>query len=37
MPFYMHDPDGNSVELVCYDSSVLDAIENQRVRNSVAE
>lgn len=31
---YMHDPDGNSVELVCYDSSILDAVANQQVRQS---
>ena len=31
---YMYDPDGNSVELVCYDSSVLDAAANQLARQS---
>ena len=34
---YMHDPDGNSVELVCYDSSILDTEANQRVRQSIAD
>ncbi len=34
---YMHDPDGNSVELVCYDSSILDTVANQRVRQSIAD
>jgi catechol-2,3-dioxygenase len=29
---YMHDPDGNSVELVCYDAALLDPVLNQRVR-----
>ena len=29
---YLYDPDGNSVELVCYDSSILDAVANQLVR-----
>ena len=29
---YMHDPDGNSVELVCFDPSVFDAILNQRIQ-----
>ncbi|QHI70287.1 VOC family protein [Tichowtungia aerotolerans] len=31
---YMHDPDGNSVEMVCYDASVLDPILNQKVRSA---
>ncbi len=31
---YLYDPDGNSVELVCYDSSILDAVANQLVRQS---
>ncbi len=31
---YLHDPDGNSVELVCYDASILNAVENQLVRQS---
>ena len=30
---YMHDPDGNSVELVCYDAALLDPVLNQRVRS----
>ena len=34
---YLHDPDGNSVELVCYDSSILDELANRRVRQSVSE
>ena len=29
---YMHDPDGNSVELVCYDASTFDPVLNQRVQ-----
>ncbi len=29
---YMHDPDGNSVELVCYDASLFDKDLNQRVQ-----
>ncbi len=32
---YMHDPDGNSVELVCYDASILDPVLNQRVRSNL--
>ncbi len=31
---YLHDPDGNSVELVCYDASVLDSAANKRARQS---
>ncbi len=27
---FMHDPDGNSVELVCYDASILDKEANQQ-------
>ncbi len=34
---YMYDPDGNSVELVCYDASILDTVANQRVRQSIAD
>lgn len=30
---YMHDPDGNSVELVCYDAALLDPVLNRRVRS----
>ena len=30
---YMHDPDGNSVELVCYDAALFDPVLNQRVRS----
>jgi len=30
---YMHDPDGNSVELVCYDSAILDEDENRSMRS----
>ena len=30
---HFHDPDGNSVEFVCYDSTILDAAENARVGN----
>jgi catechol 2,3-dioxygenase-like lactoylglutathione lyase family enzyme len=29
---YLHDPDGNSLELVCYDASVFNPILNQRVQ-----
>jgi catechol 2,3-dioxygenase-like lactoylglutathione lyase family enzyme len=29
---YMHDPDGNSVEIVCYDPSTFDTVLNQRVQ-----
>ena len=29
---YMHDPDGNSVELVCYDEAILDKLANEHVR-----
>lgn len=32
---YLYDPDGNSVELVCYDEAILDAAANQRVREGV--
>ena len=32
---FMHDPDGNSVELVCYDASILDKEANQRARDIV--
>lgn len=28
---YMYDPDGNSVEFVCYDPSILDIARNQQV------
>jgi catechol-2,3-dioxygenase len=31
---FMRDPDGNSVELVCYDETILDRAANQRVMNS---
>ncbi len=31
---HFHDPDGNSVEFVCYDSSILDFDGNKRVRHS---
>ncbi len=31
---YMYDPDGNSVELVCYDAAVFDSILNERVRQA---
>jgi len=31
---YLHDPDGNSVELVCYDASVLDVVANKKARQS---
>lgn len=34
---YMHDPDGNSVELVCYDAAILDTAANQRVRQSMGD
>jgi len=34
---YMHDPDGNSVEFVCYDSAILDTTANQRVLQSIAD
>jgi catechol-2,3-dioxygenase len=34
---YMHDPDGNSVELVCYDSSILDPAANQQVRRAAED
>jgi catechol-2,3-dioxygenase len=30
---YLFDPDGNSVEFVCYDSSLLDLVANQQVRH----
>ena len=29
---YLHDPDGNSVELVCYDAAILDPALNRRVQ-----
>lgn len=29
---YLFDPDGNSVELVCYDADLFDAVLNQRVQ-----
>ena len=29
---YVHDPDGNSVELVCYDAAILDPALNRRVQ-----
>ena len=31
---HFHDPDGNSVEFVCYDSTILDLQENKRVRHT---
>ena len=31
---HFFDPDGNSVEFVCYDSTLLDAAENACVRNT---
>lgn len=31
---YMHDPDGNSVELVCYDASIFDPVKNRTVQPS---
>jgi catechol-2,3-dioxygenase len=34
---YMHDPDGNSVELVCYDSAILDPAANQQVRRAAED
>lgn len=34
---YMHDPDGNSVELVCYDASILDPVLNRRVRSHLRQ
>ena len=30
---YMHDPDGNSVELVCYDSAILEEDGNRSTRS----
>lgn len=30
---YLHDPDGNSVEFVCYDKTILDEAANQSVRH----
>jgi catechol 2,3-dioxygenase-like lactoylglutathione lyase family enzyme len=30
---HFHDPDGNSLEFVCFDSSILDIDENKRVRH----
>ena len=30
---YMHDPDGNCVELVCFDSAILKDDENRSARN----
>lgn len=30
---YLHDPDGNSVEFVCYDRTLLDEAANQSVRH----
>lgn len=32
---YLHDPDGNSVELVCYDEAILDESANRQVRERV--
>ena len=32
---FMQDPDGNSVELVCYDATTLDEAAHQRVRQSI--
>jgi catechol 2,3-dioxygenase-like lactoylglutathione lyase family enzyme len=32
---YLYDPDGNSVELVCYDADLFDPILNQRVQPTV--
>ena len=29
---YMHDPDGNSVELVCYDKSIFNPVLSRQVR-----
>lgn len=31
---HFHDPDGNSVEFVCHDPTILDAEENKRVRHA---
>ena len=31
---YLHDPDGNSVEFVCYDSAIHATTESRRVRHS---
>ncbi len=31
---YMHDPDGNSVELVCYDSAILEEDGNRSTRSN---
>ena len=33
---YMHDPDGNSVELVCFDASIFDPDLNQKVQPKLA-
>jgi catechol-2,3-dioxygenase len=32
---YMYDPDGNSVELVCFDASILDLNLNQQVQPTI--
>jgi catechol-2,3-dioxygenase len=34
---YMYDPDGNSVELVCYDPSILDKEANRQVRQAAGD
>ncbi|WP_020586270.1 VOC family protein [Desulfobacter curvatus] len=32
---YLYDPDGNSVELVCYDETLFDPILNQKVQPTI--
>ncbi|WP_022669113.1 VOC family protein [Desulfospira joergensenii] len=32
---YLYDPDGNSVELVCYEADLFDPVLNQRVQPTV--
>ena len=34
---YLHDPDGNSVEFVCYDKTILDEAANQSVRQQASK
>lgn len=34
---HFYDPDGNSVEFVCYDSTLLNAVENARVRKTSSQ
>jgi catechol-2,3-dioxygenase len=32
---YLYDPDGNSMELVCYDEALFDPVLNQKVQPTI--